>query len=412
MACRLSLRLELARRHLLESQKQRLSTARLIEELPMSRVLTYSVLLILGMVLSQLPAIDHWKPEISALTMIFLAYIMIQVGMEFEIDKNNLQKYGVDYLVAMAAAAVPWLTAATYFWWFFQIGTAESLLIGRFAAPTSAGILFTMLAAAGLAATWTYKKARVLAIFDDLDTVLLMIPLKMMLLGFTLKLLGLGIVVIGLLVAAYYMIHWLRVPTNNFWVAGYAALVWGSCVAFDYVTELHLEVLLPAFALGCLIKSDHLHGSVEFDPDARGPEPYNREWEDMLDRFIKGSFMLLAGMALPPIEFAAMGIGIVAVHVLLLTFLMNLGKCVPLAAYGNEASLTERAALSLGMFPRGEVGIGVLLVSLEIFHQTGSSGVPGISESISLGGLSLALNLSLTGVFILAVIKLLNLNRQ
>ena len=44
--------------------------------------------------------------------MIFLAYIMIQVGMEFEIDKSDLRKYGVDYLVAMAAAAVPWLTAA------------------------------------------------------------------------------------------------------------------------------------------------------------------------------------------------------------------------------------------------------------------------------------------------------------
>jgi Kef-type K+ transport system membrane component KefB len=85
--------------------------------------------------------------------MIFLAYVMIQVGMEFEIDKNDLRKYGVDYLIAMAAAAVPWLTAAAYFWWFFQIGAAESLLIGRFAAPTSAGILFTMLAAAGLAAT-------------------------------------------------------------------------------------------------------------------------------------------------------------------------------------------------------------------------------------------------------------------
>src|SRR5688500_4764725 len=131
---------------------QRLSIATVLKELPMRRVLIYSALLIMGMALSQLPAIDHWKPEISALTMIFLAYIMIQVGMEFEIDKNNLRKYGVDYLVAMAAAAVPWLTAAAYFWWFFQIGTAESLLIGRFAAPTSAGILFTMLAAAGLAA--------------------------------------------------------------------------------------------------------------------------------------------------------------------------------------------------------------------------------------------------------------------
>jgi Kef-type K+ transport system membrane component KefB len=374
----------------------------------MFRVLTYSVLVIFGMGLSQSAIVDDFKPEISALTMIFLAYIMIQVGMEFEIDKSQPRKYAVDYLVAMAAAAVPWLTAAGYFWWFFDVGSRESLLIGRFAAPTSAGILFTMLAAAGLAATWTYKKARVLAIFDDLDTVLLMIPLKMMLLGFTLKLLGLGVVVVGLLVAVYYMMHWLRVPTNNFWITAYAALVWVLCFAFDYVTDLHLEVLLPAFALGCLIKSDHLHGSEEFDSLARGPEPYNREWEDVLDQFVKGAFMLLAGMALPPIQFGIMGVGSVLLHVLFLTFLMNIGKCVPLATYRDEATPKERAALSLGMFPRGEVGIGVLLVSLEIFHQTGSLEAPGIRESISLAGLSLALNLSLTGVFILAVIKLLN----
>lgn len=374
----------------------------------MVRVLIYSALLISGMALSQLPGLEDLKPAIAAVTMIFLAYIMVQVGMEFEIDKSRPRKYAVDYLVAMGAAAVPWLTAAAYFWWFFEVGVRESLLVGRFAAPTSAGILFTMLAAAGLAATWTYKKARVLAIFDDLDTVLLMIPLKMMLLGFTLKLLGLGVVVVGLLIAAYFAMHWLRVPTNNFWVAGYAALVWFGCFMFDYVTELHLEVLLPAFALGCIIKSDHLHGSEEFDPERRGPEPYNREWEDLFDLIIKGGFMLLAGMALPPIQFTMMGLGIISLHVLFLTFLMNLGKCVPLGVYRHEAGMQERAALSIGMFPRGEVGIGVLLVSLEIFHQTGTLDAPGIRESISLSGLSLALNLCLTGVFILAVIKLLN----
>jgi Kef-type K+ transport system membrane component KefB len=365
------------------------------------------------MVFSQFPAIDHLKAEVSAVTMIFLAYIMIQVGMEFEIDKNQLRKYGLDYVVAMGAAAVPWVTAAAYFWWFFHVGIAESLLIGRFAAPTSAGILFTMLAAAGLVATWTYKKARVLAIFDDLDTVLFMIPLKMMLLGFTAKLLGLGVIVVGLLVVAYYMMHWLRVPTNNFWVGGYAVLIWALCVAFDHVTELHLEVLLPAFALGCLIKSDHLHGSEEFNPNPRGPEPYNREWEDLLDRFLKGSFMLLAGMALPPIQFGTMSFSIIALHVLLLTFLMNFGKCVPLATYREEACIRERLALSLGLFPRGEVGIGVLLVSLDIFQQTGSLAAAGITESISLGGLSLALNLCLTGIFILGVIGLLkNVDRK
>ena len=52
----------------------------------------------------------------------------------------------------------------------------ENLLLSRFAAPTSAGILFTMLAAIGLKSSWIYKKIQVLAIFDDLDTILLMIP--------------------------------------------------------------------------------------------------------------------------------------------------------------------------------------------------------------------------------------------
>ena len=41
-----------------------------------------------------------------------------------------------------------------------------------------------MLEAAGMKDTWLFRKARVLAIFDDLDTVLLMIPLKVVLVGF------------------------------------------------------------------------------------------------------------------------------------------------------------------------------------------------------------------------------------
>src|SRR6185503_232254 len=155
----------------------------------MRRVILYSLLLVTGMALSQSPVVQLFSAPIATLTMIFLAYIMIGVGMEFDIDKSRLSSYAVDYIIAMGAAAIPWLCAAFYFWWFFSLGFQESLLVGRFASPTSAGILFTMLAAAGLAATWLYKKARVLAIFDDLDTVLLMIPLKMMLIGFEPKLL-------------------------------------------------------------------------------------------------------------------------------------------------------------------------------------------------------------------------------
>ena len=368
----------------------------------MRRVILYSLLLLGGMGLSQLTVIQSFSAVISALTMIFLAYIMIEVGMEFDIDKSRLSSYGVDYAIAMAAAAVPWLCAALYFWWFFGLGFNEALLVGRFASPTSAGILFAMLAAAGLASTWLYKKARVLAIFDDVDTVLLMIPLKMMLIGFAPKLLILFLAVILFLAAAYFCIHWLRVPTSNGWIVIYALLVWGLTYTFDYVTDLHVEVLVPAFALGCVIKSDHLHGSAEFsDEKTIVDAPFG---EALVDWGIKGGFMLLAGMALPPIQLGGIGIFIVVAHVVLITIVINVGKCVPLLAYKSEVTLRERLALSIGMFPRGEVGIGVLLVSLEIFRELKILNSPAVQQSMTIGALSLALNLALTGVFIIMAI--------
>jgi Kef-type K+ transport system membrane component KefB len=370
----------------------------------MRRVITYSVLLVAGMGLSQLAVIQSVGPAITALTMIFLAYIMIEVGLEFDIDKSRLGAYALDYGIAMGAAALPWVCAAIYFWWFFGLGFKEALLVGRFASPTSAGILFTMLAAAGLAATWVYKKARVLAIFDDLDTILLMIPLRMMFIGFAPELFVLILVVILFLALAYFCIHWLRVPTANGWIAIYALLVWLGTYVFDYATDLHLEVLVPAFALGCVIKSDHLHGSAEYTGfSTRLADPIAQR---LLDWGIKGGFMLLAGMALPPIQLAGMGVIVITAHVILLTIVSNIGKCVPLMAYSNEATLRERLALSIGMFPRGEVGIGVLLVSLEVFRQQNLLDSAAVQNSMTIGALSLALNLALTGVFIVMVIRL------
>jgi Kef-type K+ transport system membrane component KefB len=359
------------------------------------------------MALSQLAIVQPVSAWISILTMTFLAYIMIEVGMEFDIDKSRLGSYGVDYVIAMGAAAIPWLCATLYFWWLFDLGFKESLLVGRFAAPTSAGILFTMLAAAGLAVTWVYKKARVLAIFDDLDTVLLMIPLKMALIGFQPKLLILIVAVLLFLAAAYFCIHWLKVPTSNGWVALYALAVWGVTYAFDKATDLHLEVLVPAFALGCVIKSDHLHGSAEYASEGHANGAHEPAWQRWLDWAIKGGFMLLAGMALPPVQLGGMGLTSVMVHVILITIASNIGKCFPLTAYRSEASVRERLALSVGMFPRGEVGIGVLLVSLEIFRQQNLLSSTAVQQSMTISALSLALNLALTGFFIMLVIQLL-----
>ena len=130
----------------------------------MVRIIIYSILLVLGMLTSQTFNLEGIQSFLSNITMICLAYIMIEVGLEFFIDKKRLRSYGWDYIVAATAAAFPWIFCAIYFIAIFHIPWEEALLIGRFAAPTSAGILFSMLAAAGLASTWLFKKAQVLAI--------------------------------------------------------------------------------------------------------------------------------------------------------------------------------------------------------------------------------------------------------
>jgi hypothetical protein len=91
--------------------------------------------------------------------------------------------------------------------------------------------------------------------------------------------------------------------------------------------------------------------------------------------------------------------GLILFHVLIVTILSNIGKIVPAFVYRNEAGWRERLAVAIAMFPRGEVGAGVLIISL-------SYGIGGMIVTISM--LSLALNLLLTGLFILMVKALLN----
>jgi hypothetical protein len=97
--------------------------------------------------------------------------------------------------------------------------------------------------------------------------------------------------------------------------------------------------------------------------------------------------------AQPPLEWSAM-----VAHVLLVTALANLGKMVPAFCYRQEAHWRERLALAIGLWPRGEVGAGILVLSL-------GYGIGGPVLMVAM--LSLALNLSLTGVFVLAVKRLM-----
>ena len=143
----------------------------------MKKIVLFSIFLILGLVCSQsLPFVlgdvtfSQIKPFFDSMLYVCLAFIMINVGREFELDKSRWRSYTADYFIAMATAAAPWLLICFYYMVllpsnYFTDWAAwkETLLLSRFAAPTSAGILFTMLAAAGLKSSWVYQKTRVLA---------------------------------------------------------------------------------------------------------------------------------------------------------------------------------------------------------------------------------------------------------
>ena len=382
----------------------------------MKKVLSFSAMLMLGLLFSQLMPgalganYESARHGIEILLGICLAFIMINVGREFEVDKSNLKSYGKDYLVAMLAAAMPWLLIAMYYifvlmpseMWGNGMVWRESLLLSRFAAPTSAGILFTMLAAIGLQRSWIYKKIQVLAIFDDLDTILLMIPLQIAMIGMQWKMAAILFVVVLLI-----WIGWKKMSSYDLrcdWksLLLYAALTYGATYVIYVLTDhffgeegsVHIEVLLPAFVFGMVMK--HGHAASKAD--------------DRVASFISLFFMLLVGMSMPLIQMDAVPVesksiiatlpmlswGNIALHVVSISILSNIGKLVPMLFY-RDHSIKERLALSIGMFTRGEVGAGVIFIALG-YHIGG----PILLISV----LTLVLNLILTGFFVVLVKRL------
>ncbi len=428
----------------------------------MRKVLGFSLLLLIGLAGSQWlpavlgPAYGGVGDVVRVLTMTGLAFIMIRVGYEFDLDKSRLGRYGWDYVVAFTAASFPWVFVTLYFVFVLlppevRGGAAawqESMLAGRFAAPTSAGVLFSMLAAAGLGATWLFRKARVLAIFDDLDTVLLMIPLKMLMVGLAWQLGAIVVAMAVMLAAAWVLLHRVRIPVSWPWVLGYAAvisalseIVYAGSKLIDESVPIHIEVLLPAFVLGCIMA--YPGGPDGEEPSAHhAHEALETPVEHRVTTIIAAVFMVLVGLSMPLItggdparkpaaaeevelslhaggapaaEAAAAGVGAaqgtgritaaqpglgwlaIAWHVLMVTVVSNIGKMFPALCYRREAHWRERLAVAIGMWPRGEVGAGVLVISL-------SYGIGGPILTVAM--LSLALNLMLTGLFIYVVKRL------
>ena len=395
----------------------------------MKKIGVFSTLLILGLIGSQfLPFwlgahLQFGREVISVLTMVGLSFIMIHVGYEFELNKTRIRSYGWDYIVAMTTAGFPWIFAALYFvfvmlppdFWNSWQAWKEVLLAGRFAAPTATGVLFSMLAAAGLSATWMFRKTRILVIFDDLDTVLLMIPLKIMMIGLAWQL---GIIVVMMLLMlwiAWHYLHRLSIPTSWPWVLTYSfvivgiseAVYWGTKV-IDYRVPIHIEVLLPAFVLGCVMKLPT--GSDPHKDDSRNghQEGLESRIEQLVATIVSSVFMVLVGLSMPTIygETSTSNIETItaqqptlsplalAGHVVILTLIINIGKLFPTFCYRREVHWRERLAVAIGMMPRGEVGAGIILLSLEY-------GISGPIVSVAV--LSLALNLLLTPAFVYAV---------
>ncbi len=394
----------------------------------MKKVLLFSILLIIGLVGSQfVPVLGGSRALVAEwirlATMFLLGFIMIHVGYEFEIDRSRPKSYAVDYGVAATAAGFPWILVAVYFALFLgPDGSAASfdwwksaLLAGRFAAPTSAGVLFSMLAAAGLSASWYFRKTRVLAIFDDLDTVLLMIPLKMLIVGMRWQLGVIVLIMAVMLWLAWKYLHRLRLPVSWPWVLGYAGLItlvseliYRYSKLIDDTVPIHIEVLLPAFVLGCMLARPVGHDPHTDDTREGHQEGPEGESEQRVMTVVSAAFMVLVGLSMPVISGGgdpstadadtSSGWGTLLLHVLAVTGLSNLGKMFPLFMYRREAHWRERLAICIGMWPRGEVGAGVLVISL-------SYGIGG--DMVSVAAMSLALNLLLTGLFIYWVKKLL-----
>ena len=380
----------------------------------MKKVISFSLMLMAGLVLSQIlpmfmgEAYAELKHMVEVMLGICLAFIMINVGREFEIDKSNVRVYVKDYLVAMLAAALPWIFIAVYYifmlmpqeWWGMGETWKETLLLTRFAAPTSAGILFSMLAAMQLQKSWIYQKAQTLAIFDDLDTIILMVPLQVAMIGeLNWQMMAMLVAIFGMFFVGWKYMSRLEIQQNWYAIFTYAVLVYGATYLIYTVTKhffgaqgaIHIEVLLPAFIFGMIIKNRHVEGVGE----------------ETVSTLVSVVFMLLVGMSMPLIDVSGsapaaiesdsliatipmMSGWQIALHVLAVTLLSNLGKLAPMLFY-RDRSLTERLALSVGMFARGEVGAGVIFIALGY-----NIGGPVLLISV----LALVLNLVLTIGFV------------
>ena len=175
-------------------------------------------------------------------------------------------------------------------------------------------------------------------------------------------------------------------------------------MAIEILTSL-VEIYLCSAWMEIKEHSFHILGMI------MKPHHHHTKMDESVATVISYVFMFLVGMSAPlfvGVDFTAMvgnctiaqvgpmSWGEIAMHVMIVTALSNIGKMVPIFFY-RDRSLTERLALSIGMFTRGEVGAGIIFVSI-------GYGLGGPLLAISL--LTILSNLILTGGFVIIVKRL------
>ena len=214
-----------------------------------------------------------------------------------------------------------------------------------------------------------YRKIQVLAIFDDLDTILLMIPLQIAMIGLQWQMFVVVAIVTLLLVAGWRKLGHYDLRQDWKSILLYAVVVFALTQGLYALTAslfgesggIHIEVLLPAFVLGMTMRHRHV------DSAAR-----------RASSFVSFLFMFLVGVSMPLFIGAArrgivrpifgdgsqpmMSWGMIAVHVLDRLAAVESRQALSVFFY-RDRKLSERRAL-IGMFTRGEVGAGVIFIAL------------------------------------------------
>jgi len=233
----------------------------------------------------------------------------------------------------------------------------------------------------------------------------------------------------------YVFLHRLNLPATWPMICLYAAGVAALCELVHFLSSsdltdphdlaetVHLEVLLPAFTVGCIIKHEEEKPTLQPNASLSDLPVPKRSLADMIPaETVKASisavFMVLVGFSMPPLFSDAheteahrrleasssstsdpMEPGQIVLHVVMCTILMNLGKLFPACCYRKEANLRTRIALAVAMMPRGEVCAGIIVNALAL-------GIKGPAMTIAV--FCLAGNMMSISVFIFIVKKLTN----